>query len=43
MPKKEMQKYTVKLKAMVYLVTHFHITKPTDDGNGGYRAMEMAL
>ena len=21
----------------------FHITKPSEDGNGGFRAMEMAL
>ena len=28
---------------MVYLVNAYHPTAPASDGNGGYRAMKMAL
>ena len=37
-----MQEFMEKLKDMDY-PDAYHITKPSEDGSGGYRAMEMAL
>ena len=43
MQKKEMLKFMEKLKGYGMSGDAFHITKPSEDGNGGFRAMEMAL